>query len=201
MVTKYKMAGENVNRVLRQVLDKCVSGASVREVCELGDQLVIEETNKVFKKEKEFKKGIAFPTCASVNNCICHFSPAKNEADYTLKHGDLVKVDLGAHVDGFIAVVAHTVVVGASADNKVTGKKADAILAAHYASQAALRLLKPGNDTYAITNAVQKVAEAYKCKPVEGMFSHQLKQFKIDGEKTIIQNPNEIQRKEHEKYE
>lgn len=29
--------------------------------------------------------------------------------------------------------------------------------------------------------------------------SHQLKQGKIDGEKTIIQNPNEAQRKEHEK--
>jgi methionine aminopeptidase len=31
------------------------------------------------------------------------------------------------------------------------------------------------------------------------MLSHQLKQFEIDGEKSIIQNPNEIQRKEHEK--
>lgn len=33
------------------------------------------------------------------------------------------------------------------------------------------------------------------------MLSHQLKQGKIDGEKTIIQNPNEAQRKEHEKCE
>ena len=31
------------------------------------------------------------------------------------------------------------------------------------------------------------------------MLSHQLKQFEIDGEKSIIQNPNEVQRKEHEK--
>jgi methionine aminopeptidase len=55
--------------------------------------------------------------------------------------------------------------------------------------------------TYAVTDAVQKVCEAYKCKPVEGMLSHQLKQFKIDGEKTIIQNPSDSQKKEHEKYE
>lgn len=48
---------------------------------------------------------------------------------------------------------------------------------------------------------VQKVSEAYKCKPIGGMLSHQLKQFVIDGEKTIIQNPNEAQKKEHEKYE
>lgn len=76
--------------------------------------------------------------------------------------------DLGAHIDGFIAVVAHTIVIGASSDKKVTGRKADVILAAHYASQAALRLLKNGNQTYAVTDAVQKVAESYKCKPVEG---------------------------------
>lgn len=46
---------------------------------------------------------------------------------------------------------------------------------------------------------MHKVAESFQCKPIEGMLSHQLKQGKIDGEKTIIQNPNEAQRKEHEK--
>ncbi|XP_044760990.1 proliferation-associated protein 2G4-like [Coccinella septempunctata] len=201
VVTKYKMAGEIVNRVLKQVIDKCVSGASVREICQFGDQLLTEETSKVFKKEKELKKGIAFPTCISVNNCICHFSPVPTEPDYTLKDEDVTKVDLGAHIDGFIAVVAHTIVIGASSENKVTGRRADVVLAAHYASQAALRLIKAGNETYAVTDAVQKVAEAYKCKPVEGMLSHQLKQFKIDGEKTIIQNPTDAQKKEHEKFE
>lgn len=201
VVTKYKMAGEIVNRVLKQVVDKCVDGASVREICEYGDSLLTEETSKVFKKEKELKKGIAFPTCVSVNNCICHFSPVPSEPDYTLKDDDLCKVDLGAHIDGFIAVVAHTIVIGSSSQEKVQGRKADCILAAHFASQAALRLLKSGNETYAITEAVQKIAEDYKCKPVEGMLSHQLKQFKIDGEKTIIQNPNDAQKKEHEKFE
>lgn len=51
-----------------------------------------EETSKVFKKEKELKKGIAFPTCVSVNNCICHFSPVLSEPDYILKEEDVVKV-------------------------------------------------------------------------------------------------------------
>ena len=58
----------------------------------------------------------------SVNNCICHFSPLKSENDVTLKTGDVIKVDMGAHVDGYIAVVAHTQVIGASKDNPVTGK-------------------------------------------------------------------------------
>lgn len=54
--------------------------------------------------------------------------------------------DLGAHIDGFIAVVAHSLVIGASPTNIVEGKKANVMLAAHYASEAALRLLKPGNE-------------------------------------------------------
>jgi len=112
-----------------------------------------------------------------------------------------VKIDMGAHIDGFIAVVAHTLVIGASAESPVTGRKADAILAAHLASEAALRLVKPGNETYEVTETVSKIGEAFDCKPVEGMLSHQLEQNKIDGEKTIIQNPSEAQRKEHEKYE
>lgn len=113
----------------------------------------------------------------------------------------MVKIDLGAHIDGFIAVAAYTLVVGATAENKATGRRADVILAAYHASQAALRLLKNGEGNYSVTNAVQKVTEAFKCKPIEGMLSHQLKQNKIDGEKTIIQNPTAAQKKEHEKCE
>lgn len=199
VVTKYKMAGDIANRVIQAVAEKCVAGASVRELCSVGDKMLVDETVKVFKKEKEMKKGIAFPTCLSVNNCICHFSPLVSDTDVELKDGDVVKIDLGAHVDGFIAAVAHTVVVGCSATSKVSGRKADALLAAHYASEAALRLMKPGNENVAVTGTVQTIAETYKCKPIEGMLSHQLKQFEIDGEKSIIQNPNEVQRKEHEK--
>jgi len=152
------------------------------------------------------KKGISFPCCISVNNCICHFSPTTNnkQEDVELKAGDLVKIDMGAHVDGFIAVVAHTVVVPGAAGDKdkiATGRMADAILAAHYASEAALRLVKPGQETYTVTDTVQKIVESYNCKPIEGMLSHQLEQNIIDGRKTIIQNPTDAQRKEHEKYE
>jgi len=199
VVTKYKLAGEIVNRTLKALIESVEAGKSVREICEKGDGLLLEETGKVFKKEKDLKKGIAFPTCLSVNNCICHFSPTKNDTDYVLKVGDVVKIDLGAHIDGFIAVAAYTVVVQSDPKAKVTGRSADVILAAYWASQAALRLIKPNNGNYTVTEAVQKVANEYKCKPIEGMLSHQLKQHTIDSEKSVIQSPNDAQRKEHEK--
>jgi len=197
VVTKYKMAGEIANRVLKKIIEKCVVGAKVLDICDFGDEQILAETSVCFKKEKELKKGIAFPTCVSVNNCICHYSPLRSDPDVLLKENDLVKIDLGAHIDGFIAVVAHTVIVGG--EKPVKGRLADVYLAAYNAAEIALRLIKPGNGNYAVTDAIQKTAESFNCKPISGMLSHQLKQFRIDGEKSIIQNPSDAQRKEHEK--
>ena len=53
--------------------------------------------------------------------------------------------DLGVHVDGFIANVAHTVVATNDPQQAITGRKADVICAAHFAGEIALRLLRPGN--------------------------------------------------------
>lgn len=37
-----------------------------------------------------------------------------------------------------------------------------------------------------VTEAIQKVAAAYDCKIVEGVLSHQMKQFVIDGNKVVL---------------
>lgn len=49
--------------------------------------------------------------------------------------------DLGCHVDGFVAVVAHTHVLS---EGPVTGRAADVLAAAHTAAEVALRLIRPG---------------------------------------------------------
>lgn len=49
--------------------------------------------------------------------------------------------DMGCHIDGFIAVVAHTHVLK---DGPVTGRQADVIAAANTAAEVALRLVRPG---------------------------------------------------------
>jgi len=59
--------------------------------------------------------------------------------------------------------------------------------------------VKPTLTSDKVTEAVTKIAESFKCKPIEGMLSHELKQNQIDGEKSIIQNPNDAQKKEYEK--
>lgn len=43
---------------LRKIVAKCEPGAKVQELCEFGDKQLTEETSKVFKKEKDMKKGL-----------------------------------------------------------------------------------------------------------------------------------------------
>lgn len=81
---------------------------------------------------------------------------------------DVVKLHIGAHIDGFAAISAETIVVGASEQNPVTGRRADVLKAAWHAAEAALRVVKVGNKNWAVTEAVAKVAAAWDCKPVEG---------------------------------
>lgn len=55
--------------------------------------------------------------------------------------GSLFCSDMGCHIDGFIAVVAHTHVIQ---EGPVTGRAADVIAAANTAAEVALRLVRPG---------------------------------------------------------
>lgn len=181
----------------------CVVGKSVVELCDLGDKLIKDGVATVYNKDKKMTKGIAFPTCISINEIVGHNSPLASESTQVLAEGDMVKIDLGCHIDGFVAVVADTIVVGAE---PATGRKADVMAAARTAADCALRSLKPGNKNVQITELIQKVAEIYKVECVEGVLSHQMKRFVIDGNKTIMnkstpeQKVDEVEFLENETY-
>lgn len=182
---KYLRASEIVNQVLKELCEKCVPGADIADLCNFGDAAIGAKVSEIFKKEKDKKieKGVAFPTCISVNECCGNFSPFKSESK-ELQEGDLTKIDLGCHIDGFICVAAHTIVVGTT--EVITGRKADVLMAAHTAAEAALRRIVPGNKNTEVTEVIQAAAEEFKCNPVQGVLSHQMKQFVIDGNNVII---------------
>lgn len=52
-----------------------------------------------------------------------------------------------------------------------------------------------------VTEAIQKVAAAYDCKIVEGVLSHQLKQFVIDGNKVVLSVSNPETRVDDAEFE
>jgi curved DNA binding protein len=189
VVTKYQTAGKIANECLAKVMAACTPGIKAVALCQLGDESIEEATGKIYngkgKDGKKIDKGIAFPTCISPNHCVGHYSPLVSEDTVEIKEGDVVKIDMGVHVDGYIAVVAHTVVCGGG-DVPCTGRKADVQQAAWQAAECAVRMFKAGAKNHEITEMIAKVAEAYKCSPVEGVLSHQMKKHVIDANKVVI---------------
>lgn len=88
---KYREAAKIAQMALEAVITKLTVGAKVVDVCEFGDSVIVKATEKSFKSAK-IEKGIAFPTCLSVNECVGHYSPLKSESELTLKAGDAVKM-------------------------------------------------------------------------------------------------------------
>ncbi|KAI7750608.1 hypothetical protein M8C21_010141 [Ambrosia artemisiifolia] len=198
VVTKYKLAAEILNKALQLVVSECKPKAKIVDICEKGDSYIKEQTGNMYKNvKKKIERGVAFPTCLSVNNTVCHYSPLASD-ETVLEEGDIVKIDMGCHIDGFIAVVGHTHVLQ---QGPVTGRAADVIAAANTAAEVALRLVKPGKKNQDVTEAIQKVAAAYDCKIVEGVLSHQMKQFVIDGNKVVLSVSNPETRVDDAEFE
>lgn len=98
----------------------------------------------------------------------------------------MVKIDLGAHIDGFIAQAAHSLV---AVDGPAKGRAADVVAAAHAAYEAASRLVRAGRRAKEVGPVLSKIAEAYGCTLVEGVLSHEMKRFIIDASKAVLPRP------------
>merc|ERR1711977_671666 len=190
------------NKALALVLEKCKPGERVVDLCALGDAYVDKEIEKVFNKptkEGMVEKGIAFPTCVSINHCCGNFSPLETD-ETVVKEGDVVKIDVGCHIDGWVSVAAHTIVAQEDPSKPVTGRAADVIAAARDAFQVALRTIRPGKTTTYASDAFEEVAEAYGCTMLDGVLTHVQKRFIMDGNKVVLNKPTSEQGVEEEEF-
>lgn len=204
VVTKYKIAADCTNKALEVVLEACKPGAKVVDLCVLGDKTITDEVARYYnKKDKDgnkVEKGIAFPTCISVNACVCHNSPPADD-DAVLEEGQSVKIDLGSHIDGYIATLAHTVVLQGDMNAPVTGAQADVMKAVQVAGEAAIRKLRPGLKNTDVGVAIEKVAEEFGVSVCEGVLTHNMKRFVIDGNKVVLNKSSPELRADEEDVE
>jgi curved DNA binding protein len=167
---------------LAQAAELCKVDADVYTICQAVDAEIDVKLQKVYnsKKTKKLERGIAFPTCISINNVVGHYSPLADES-VTIKDGDMVKIISGCHIDGFASIAAHTVVVGTCKP-----RQADVLLAAHHAMMAGERIIKDGATNHEVTEAMNKICADYNVNMVEGVLSHTVKKFCVDGNKVIV---------------
>ncbi|KAJ3030494.1 UNVERIFIED_CONTAM: putative metalloprotease arx1 [Siphonaria sp. JEL0065] len=184
VMQKYQASAAFANEALRLVLTNAVVGANVSDLCKLGDDYILEQAAKVFSKGT-VERGLAFPTCISVNNVVSNYSPLKDEDAAVLESGDVVKVELGVQIDGYVSTLAHTIVLNPTPTEPITGRKADVIAAAYMAAEAAIRLVRAGNESSQIFQTVNQIASSFGVRPVDGTASHLMKRFLLEAEQAI----------------
>jgi curved DNA binding protein len=190
--TKYREAGRIASLALQGIKSQVVDGASIVAICKFGDTVITQACSTIYQKKVKgaaVEKGIAFPTCVSVNEMVCHNCPLDSDpAPVNLKTGDMVKIDLGVHVDGNIAVLAHTLIVGSNPtpEAPLTDAQGNLFHCAHVMAEVATKLIRPTRTNEDVTVAWEKVAAAYGVNMMEGTLSHQMKRYVIDGNKVII---------------
>ncbi len=151
------------------------AGKIASEAREYGKDLVKENANflEIAKKIEEFihkKEGkIGFPVQISINDLAAHYTPFPNDTSI-IKKGDLVKLDLGAQVDGFIGDTALTVEVG-------TNKNQDLVKASKAALDEAIKLCKPGVKVCEIGEAVNETINSFGFKPIKNLSGHKVDRY------------------------
>ncbi len=157
MIDDYLKAGKIASDALKKSFDIVYEGKKVLEICEELEEFII--------KQGGFP---AFPVNISQNEEAAHYT-AKFEDDKTIKKGAIVKVDLGVHVNGYIADTAITITFS-SLDTSM-------VKANHETLESALKIVRPGLEFYEFGSYVEKSAKGYGFKTIENLMGHKLDHF------------------------
>ena len=158
----------NAGRIAHEALEYGASlikkGASMREVCDKIDAKIIE-----------LGASPAWPTQIANNNIAAHFTPEPD--DDTLFSDELVCLDVGAQIDGYVGDNAITV--------DLSGKNGHFVKASQDALAAAEKLLRPGMQIGLIGKAIQEAIQAHGLRPVKNLSGHGITRFEIHDHPTI----------------
>jgi methionyl aminopeptidase len=124
----------------------------------------------------------SFPANLSRNDEAAHYTP--DPADTVeFVAGDLVKVDVGAHLDGAISDTADTVEVGGGHRHE------NLVRAAREGLRAGIAEVRPGVRVDRISAAIAGAIRARGLKPMENLTGHSIERYLLHAGKSIPNVP------------
>ena len=164
-IEDYLKAGKIAGEVRENVRKKNWVGSTLLEICEYVESEIIKRGAKC-----------AFPVNTSLNEVAAHYTAEPNDPK-TVSDADLVKIDLGAQVNGYIADTAVTVNYDTQYDSLVQ--------AAENALQAAMSMIKVGVKSKDVGRKIQNTIMDMGFKPIANLSGHSLDQYTIHAGKTV----------------
>lgn len=153
---------------------------------------IIDIANAVDKKIEELGAKPAFPVNISINDIAAHYTPTTRD-EIPINQEDYVKIDVGIHVDGFIADTAATI--------RPAGRD-ELIACAEEMLEEALKMFTPGMRIGDIGAAVEDVAKRHGFNPIANLSGHGLAQYNLHAGVMIpnIKSNNNYRLKDGEVY-
>lgn len=175
MDPEVRAALHEAGRVSREAKDR--GAEMVAEGALLLD--VAEEIEGVMRK-----RGLrpAFPTCISIDHIAAHYSPTHDDT-LRFRRGNVVKLDLGAQRDGWVADTAVTVEVG-------TRNWSRLIQASELALQTAIEAVQPGVETRLLGEGIRRAIEANGYKPIRNLTGHTIERYVLHAGKSVPNIPH-----------
>ncbi|MCY0860380.1 MAG: type II methionyl aminopeptidase [Sulfolobaceae archaeon] len=152
-------AGRIAATTLKEASSLVKPGAKVLDICEYVENRIRELGGKP-----------AFPCNISINYVAAHYSPYINDT-FTVPEGAVVKLDIGAQIDGYLSDTAVTVVL----DDKYQ-KLAEAARDALYA---AIQNFRANTNIGEIGKIIEKVIKMYGYKPIRNLGGHLIKRYEL----------------------
>lgn len=162
VLEKYVKAGKIAAQALEYGASMIKPGAIIRDVLDKVEDFI-----------KEQDAGIAFPAQISINEVAAHFCPTLDD-DTAFTEFDVVKLDVGAHVDGYVGDNAVTVNLDTKNDSK--NKLVEASKAAR---DAAIKLVKAGTTPRQLGKAIEHEIVKRGFLPIRNLSGHGLAQYQI----------------------
>jgi methionyl aminopeptidase len=172
------------------------AGAVTREARQLGAGMIAEgvsllsvaEETEAYIRRKGAKP--AFPVNISINQIAAHFTPSSNDK-LKFQRGDLVKLDVGAHVNGYMGDTAMTVEVG-------TKNWTSLIEAPTKALMMAVEMIGDGVPVGSVGGVIERGIKSNGFVPIRNLSGHEIKQNELhsglsisnfdDGNPTKVRN-------------
>jgi methionyl aminopeptidase len=167
-IESLRKAGKIAQDVKEYIQPKIKVGAKALDIV-TTTEAKIEELNGL----------CAFPVNLCINNIAAHYTSPLKDDGLLIKEGDLVKIDLGVHIEGYIVDTAFT--VNFSEDNGLE----NIIQATEVALDAAKMIVKPKVNTKKLGEKIESIVKGFNYNPIKELGGHQIERWTVHGKKRL----------------
>lgn len=161
----------------QEIVESYETAAKVHALCRARAHDFIQPGVKLLDIAEEIESltkkhgcGIAFPLNLSLNELAAHYTPSEKDETIVQK-GDVLKVDIGVHKNGYLVDAAITL------DFAQTKETKNLIEATQAALEAGFAEVKEGVEVGVLGSAVEKKLRSFGVDPISNLSGHGIDEY------------------------